>query len=200
MFGHWGVGPTCQWKMIRWTTPLEISLSWISWGSSISNEQEMTGLLYLWLLPKISSWDYCLVFVPDWLGLVDKLVLSYQSCLQVTAMRVPLVRKNVIIWLTHQEIFSLWNLLRISHLEWAGGGGVFISLSLTLTFPCGINEFISGLGSDLFWLVGPFLLPFLFPLSYVLLSTIDIYFIYSAAYLWDFPRVNKNRYKFYKSL
>jgi hypothetical protein len=35
--------------------------------------------------------------------------------------------------------FSLWNLLRVSHLEWAGGGGVFISLSLTLTFSCGIS-------------------------------------------------------------
>jgi hypothetical protein len=88
--------------------------------------------------------------------------------------------------------FSLWNLLRVSHLEWAGGAGVFISLSLTLTFPCGINAFVPGLGSDLFWSVGPFF-PFLFPFSYVYYQQLIFIFIYSATYLWDFPRVN--RYK-----
>jgi hypothetical protein len=144
-------------------TPLEISLSWISWGSSISNGQEMAGLLYLWLLPKISSWDYCLVFVPDWLGLVDKLVLICQSCLQVTAIWVPLVREKC----NHMadpsgDFLSLESpegqSPRMSRRWWS----IFISLSLTLTFPCGINEFVPGLGSDLFWSVGPFSCPFSF--------------------------------------
>jgi hypothetical protein len=54
---HWGVRPTCQWKMIRWMTHQEIYFSWISWGSSISNEQQLAGYLYPCFTLKISFWD-----------------------------------------------------------------------------------------------------------------------------------------------
>jgi hypothetical protein len=58
-------------------------------------------------------------------------------------------------------------------------GGVFIPLSPTLIFPCGTNELVPGFISDLSdqWALS------LSPFPYALLSTIDIYFIYSAAYL-----------------
>jgi hypothetical protein len=62
-------------------------------------------------------------------------------------------------------------------------GGVFIPLSPTLIFPCGTNELVPGFISDLSdqWALS--LALSLSPFPYALLSTIDIYFIYSAAYL-----------------
>jgi Cholesterol-capturing domain len=53
---HWGVGPTCQWKLIRWMTSQEISFLNLLRVIHV----EWTGgdrLLYLWLLSRISLWD-----------------------------------------------------------------------------------------------------------------------------------------------
>jgi hypothetical protein len=55
-------------------------------------------------------------------------------------------------------------------------GEVFIPLSLTLIFPYGTNELVPGFISDFSGQWDPFSCPFSFPLSYVLLSIIDIYF------------------------
>ena len=106
-------------------------------------------------------------------------------------MWVPLVRKDIITWWHPRGLLSPSIFLGVTHAEWIENSGVFILFTSCPAFHCGTNEFIPGLSSDLFWLVGHLSLLSLLPSSYGLSLIINFIFIHSSIHPWNLSRVNK---------